>query len=113
MLMWNFRLLYYKIIGHGFHKTNSQQYWGLACEIHHKPGLGVTKDMFKKLLEPLGFKVNVFSHNHELGAEVLQGKKGRAPFKYRLGNLLSGRNPNADTSALSLMCIAKKEVIMN
>jgi ubiquinone/menaquinone biosynthesis C-methylase UbiE len=113
MLMWKFRLLYYKIIGHGFHKTNSQQYWGLACEIHHKPGHGVTKDMFKKLLEPLGFKVNVFSHNHELGAEVLQGKKGRAPFKYRLGNLLSGRNPNADTSALSLMCIAKKEIIMN
>jgi ubiquinone/menaquinone biosynthesis C-methylase UbiE len=113
MLMWNFRLLYYKIIGHSFHKTNSQQYWGLACEIHHKPGHGVTKDMFKKLLEPLGFKVNVFPHNHELGAEVLQGKKGKASFKYRLGNLLSGRNPDADTSALSLMCIAKKDVIMN
>lgn len=84
----------------------SQQYWGLACEIHHKPGHGVTKDMFKSRWNPWALK-------NELGAEVLQGKKGRAPFKYRLGNLLSGRNPNADTSALSLMCIAKKEIIMN
>ncbi|MDB5110813.1 MAG: methyltransferase [Mucilaginibacter sp.] len=109
-LMWNFRLFYYKIIGHGIHKTKHQQFWGLACEIHHKPGHGVTKDMFEKLLEPMGFKVNVFPHNNELGAEVLEGKKGKASLKYQLGNLLSGRNPNADTSALSLMCIAKKNM---
>jgi len=111
-LLWNFRLFYYKIIGHGFHKTNNQQLWGLACEIHHKPGHGVTKDMFKKQLEPMGFKVNVYPHNHELGAEVLQGNKGKASFKYRLGNLLSGRNPNADTSALSLMCVAKRDLMV-
>lgn len=107
-LLWNGRLVWYKIVGRGFHKTNDQQHWGLACEIHHKPGHGVTRKMFRSILEPSGFKVSIFPHNHTVGAEVLQGKKGKADFKYRLGNILSGRNPNADDSALTLMCVAKK-----
>lgn len=107
-LLWNARLIWYKITGHGFHKTNSQQYWGLACEIHHKPGHGVTRQFFKSILEPLGFRVSVFPHNHQVGAEVLQGVKGKAELKYRIGNLLSGRNPSADSSALTLMCVARK-----
>jgi hypothetical protein len=64
--------------------------------------------MFKEVLEPLNFNVNIYPHNHDLGSEVLKGNKGTAEFKYRIGNLLSGRNPKADESALSLMCIAKK-----
>ncbi|HYH15188.1 MAG TPA: class I SAM-dependent methyltransferase [Flavisolibacter sp.] len=107
-LMWNARLIWYKITGHGFHKTNDQQYWGLACELHHKPGDGVTKQLFKKILEPLGFHVKVYPHNHTKGAQVLNGEKGKAAFKYRLGSILSGRNPDSDDSALSLMCIAQK-----
>ncbi|GAB2464525.1 hypothetical protein GCM10011375_35850 [Hymenobacter qilianensis] len=107
-LLWNGRLIIYKLTGHGFHKTNSQQYWGLKCEIHHKPGHGVTKPFFVNTLEPLGFEVAVFRHNHEMGAEVLQGQPGKAELKYRMGNLLSGRNPNAEESALSLMCIARR-----
>jgi ubiquinone/menaquinone biosynthesis C-methylase UbiE len=107
-LLWGFRLAYYNAMGHGFHKSSNQQYWALATEIHHKPGHGVTKEMFKKLLSPLGFKVNVFPHNHQMGEEVLVGKKGKAALKYRIGNILSGRNPNADASALSLMCVARK-----
>jgi ubiquinone/menaquinone biosynthesis C-methylase UbiE len=107
-LLWIARLYFYKIIGHGFHKTSDQQYWALATEIHHKPGHGVTKDMFKQLLGPLGFKVNVYPHNHEVGADVLTGKTGKAALKYQIGNLLSGRNPMADSSALSLMCVARK-----
>jgi ubiquinone/menaquinone biosynthesis C-methylase UbiE len=109
-LLWNGRLFYYKIIGRGFHKTTNQQKWGLACEIHHKPGHGVTKEMFIRLLDPMGFKVNVYAHNHELGAEVLQGLNGKASFKYRMGNILSGRNPDAESSALTLMCVAEKVI---
>ena len=109
-LLWNGRLYYYKIIGHGFHKTGNQQYWALATEIHHKPGHGVTQDMFKNLLGPLGFYVNVYPHNHEVGADALTGNPGKASMKYQLGNLLSGRNPKAKTSALSLMCVARKQV---
>lgn len=107
-VLWNGRLILYKITGHGFHKTDSQQHWGLKCEIHHKPGHGVTRELFMNTLKPQGFEVNVFPHNHELGAEVLQGQKGKAEFKYRLGNILSGRNPSADASALTLMCVARK-----
>jgi SAM-dependent methyltransferase len=108
-LLWNSRKLIYRVTGRGFHKTTSQQYWGLACEIHHKPGHGVSTEFFKQTLEPLGFEVKVFPHNHELGEEVLQGKKGNPEFKYLLGNLLSGRNPYDDKSALSLMCLAQKQ----
>jgi ubiquinone/menaquinone biosynthesis C-methylase UbiE len=109
-LLWNARILYYRIIGHGFHKTNDQQKWGLACEIHHKPGHGVTTALFESVLEPHGFEVAVYPHNHELGEEVLKGNHGPAELKYRLGNLLSGRNPPSTKSALSLMCVAKKNV---
>lgn len=107
-MLWNGRLILYKITGHGFHKTNNQQYWGLKCEIHHKPGHGVSRELFNNVLSPMGFQVNVFPHNHEVGAEVLQGEPGKAAMKYRLGNILSGRNPNAERSALSLMCVARK-----
>ncbi|WP_017733614.1 class I SAM-dependent methyltransferase [Nafulsella turpanensis] len=107
-ILWNGRLIYYRLIGHSFHKSRDQQLWALACEIHHKPGHGVTTSFFQEALKPLGFDVAVFPHNHVAGAEVLRGNKGKAEFKYRLGNLLSGRNPNADKSALSLMCVARK-----
>ncbi|MDQ6813570.1 MAG: class I SAM-dependent methyltransferase [Bacteroidota bacterium] len=108
-LLWNLRLFYYRYIGHGFHKTSEQQKWGLACEIHHKPGHGVTEELFREVLEPLYFMVKIFPHNHEVGAEALQGKTGRAAFKYQLGNFLSGRNPLSKKSALTLMCVAKKQ----
>ena len=107
-ILWNARILIYRLIGRGFHKTSDQQKWGLACEIHHKPGHGVTKEMFESILEPHGFEVKVYPHNHDLGEDVLQGKMGKAEFKYRLGNFLSGRNPSSAESALTLMCVAKK-----
>lgn len=107
-LLWDARVLIYRLIGRGFHKTSDQQKWGLACEIHHKPGHGVTKELFESILEPHGFEVKVYPHNHDLGNEVLEGKIGRANLKYRLGNLLSGRNPSSAASALTIMCVAKK-----
>ena len=109
-LLWNARLVYYRYIGHSFHKSAEQQKWALACETHHKPGHGVTRDLFETILEPLGFKVNIYPHNHILGKEVFEGKTGPVEFKYKLGNLLSGRNPWADSSALSLMCVTTKPV---
>lgn len=109
-MLWNLRLKVYKIMGRGFHKTDDQQSWGLACEIHHKPGHGVSEEMFNKVLRPAGFKVNVYPHNHDLGQEVLQGRIGKAELKYRLGNVLSGRNPSSKASALTLMCVATKTI---
>jgi ubiquinone/menaquinone biosynthesis C-methylase UbiE len=109
-LLWNARVVYYRLIGRGFHKTSDQQKWGLACETHHKPGHGVTRQMFESILEPHGFDVQVYPHNHDLGAEVLKGNMGKAGLKYQLGNLLSGRNPGSAQSALTLMCVARKQV---
>lgn len=107
-LLWDARLLVYRIMGRGFHKTLTQQSWGLRTEIHHRPGHGVSEALFREALEPLGFSVRVHPHNHEIGAEALQGDWGKAEWKYRVGNLLSGRNPSAPTSALSLMCVARR-----
>lgn len=107
-LMWNARLWVYRVIGHGFHKTGSQQSWGLKSEAHHKPGDGLTEAFFRRTLEPLGFQVDVHPHNHQVGEEALAGTAGPAAWKYRVGNILSGRDPSAPTSALSLMCVARK-----
>jgi ubiquinone/menaquinone biosynthesis C-methylase UbiE len=107
-LAWNARLWIYKVLKKGFHKTDDQQQWGLACEIHHRPGDGVSGEFFRSILQPAGFNVAVYPHNHELGAELFEGKTGRPEFKYWLGNLLSGRSPYAKKSALSLMCVAHK-----
>jgi SAM-dependent methyltransferase len=107
-LLWDARPLVYRVIGRGFHKSATQQSWGLRTEIHHRPGHGVTESFFRDTLEPLGFDVKVYAHNHEVGAEALQGICGRAALKYRLGNLLSGRRPDDPASALSLMCVARR-----
>lgn len=107
-LMWDARLWIYRAIGHGFHKTGSQQSWGLRTEVHHQPGDGVTKEFFHSTLEPLGFEVRVYPHNHQIGADALRGVVGPAQWKYRLGNVLSGRRPSSPTSALSLMCVARR-----
>lgn len=110
-VLWNARLVYYRMIGHSFHKAKDQQTWALACEIHHKPGHGVTQKFFEENLGPAGFDVRVFPHNHSLGAEVLRRQWGKAEFKYRLGNLLSGRHPASKESALTLMCVARKNPV--
>ena len=109
-LMWNARLWVYRAARarYGFHKTVSQQSWGLRTEVHHQPGDGVTKEFFRATLEPLGFDVSVYPHNHQIGAEALSGVVGAAKWKYRLGNMLSGRRPSAPTSALSSMCVARR-----
>lgn len=110
LLLWKSRIFIYRITGHGFHKEKGQQYWALKTEIHHKPGHGVSKEFFVKNLLPLGFDIEIYPHNHNEGEEIFNGKTGKAAFKYRLGNLLSGRNPYSKSSALTLMCIAKKHI---
>ena len=107
-LLWNARLWIYRVIRHGFHKSGNQQSWGLKTEVHHRPGDGVTREFFRSTLEPMGFKVDVYAHNHQIGAEAFSGNVGPAQWKYRLGNMLSGRDPAAPASALSLMCIARR-----
>ncbi|MEH1827697.1 MAG: methyltransferase domain-containing protein [Nostoc sp.] len=109
LLLWNTRLPIYRKIKRGGHSTNEEQFWGLASEIHHKPGDGVTPELYYQILEPLGFTVKVYPHNHTVGAEVLQGNYGRSSWKCRLAQMLSGINPELPEAALSLMCVAQRQ----
>lgn len=68
----------YRAARYGFHKTVNQQSWGLRTEVHHRPGDDVTKEFFRSTLEPLGFDVGVYPHNHQIGAEALSGVVGAA-----------------------------------
>jgi hypothetical protein len=67
----------------------------------------MTHELFEKVLRPLGFDVQIFRHNHRIGAEVLKGNRGTSALRWRVVQILSGRNPNALESALSLMCLAR------
>ncbi|MEH1909916.1 MAG: class I SAM-dependent methyltransferase [Nostoc sp.] len=108
--LWNLRLGLYRLIKRGGHTSASEQTWGLATEVHHRPGDGVTPKLYYKILEPLGFSVKVYPHNHTVGAEVFQGNHGKSDKKYRLAQLWSGINPNSPEAALSLMCVATRHV---
>ncbi len=80
-----------------------------ATETHNqKPGDGITPTVYYQTLEPLGFEVKIFPHNHDLGVEVLEGKIGRMSWKRRLAQRLSGINPDTPAAAQSIMCIAKR-----
>ncbi|BAZ32903.1 hypothetical protein NIES4074_54100 [Cylindrospermum sp. NIES-4074] len=110
MWLWNLRLPLYRLIQRGGHSSTAEQTWGLATEVHHRPGDGVTPELFTKILEPLGFTVKLYPHNHTIGAHVLQGNYGQADRKYRFAQLLSGINPDSPQAALSLMCVATRNV---
>jgi SAM-dependent methyltransferase len=110
-LMWELRVPLYRRIGRGGHSSeDDEQSWALATEIHHKPGDGVSEEFFNGALEPLGFEVRLFPHNHRIGAQALQGGRGRAPFKIRLAQRLSGIRPDSDAGAMSLLCVASRRI---
>ncbi|MEH2245023.1 hypothetical protein [Nostoc sp.] len=94
----------------GGHATATEQTWALATEVHHRPGDGVTRELYDKILEPLGFRVLVYLHNHTVGAEVSLGNYGKSDQKYRFAQLCSGINPNSPLAALSLMCVGTRHV---
>ncbi|HYP58344.1 MAG TPA: class I SAM-dependent methyltransferase [Beijerinckia sp.] len=105
--LWKLRLHIYAWTKKGFHRSPTEQACALASEIHHRPGDGVTREFFESVLIPFGFKVELYPHNHLAGIDALS-HHGRAKFKYRIGQLLSGINPNSPDAALSLMCRASR-----
>ena len=108
--LWNLRMTVYRLAKRGGHRPeDSEQEWAAATEIHHQPGDGLTETMFRKILEPMGFAVNLYPHNHQVGREILRGKMGKAPFKMRTAQLLSGIRPGTQSAALSLLCVARKK----
>jgi len=64
--------------------------------------------MVRSVLERLDFSVDVYPHNHDVGAGVLESKTGRAASKIRWAQRLSGIDPDSSAAALSLMIVARK-----
>jgi len=109
MLFYKVRLAIYKMFLSNLHIPKEERLCALSTETHHKPGDGVTPNLFRSILEPMGFEVKLYPHNHTVGADVLSGNIGKPPhWRYRLGQFLSGINPYSSEAALSLMCIAQR-----
>ncbi|MGB3639615.1 MAG: class I SAM-dependent methyltransferase [Rivularia sp. (in: cyanobacteria)] len=111
MLLYKVRVPFYKLMSLGNFMSQEEHDAMIASETHHKPGKGVTSEFYHQTLEPLGFKVKVYPHNHTVGAEVLQGNYGKADNKYRFSQWLSGINSKSSKAALSLMCIAQRQAL--
>lgn len=78
-----------------------------ATELHNRePGDGLDMEFYYQVLEPLGFIVEVHPHNHDLGAEVLQGEYGKGSDRLRLSQRLSGIDVESAAAAQSMICIA-------
>jgi SAM-dependent methyltransferase len=103
MLLYKMRLPLYRLFqGHAWEEQRQR----LASETHHRPGHGVTPALFTSILVPLNFDVKLYPHNNSAGAETFDFVMGRSKLKYRIGQMLSGIDPDSIEGALSLMCIA-------
>jgi len=105
MLLFRLRLPVYRIF---WRAKREEQDARLASEIHHRPGHGVTRELFEGALIPLGFDLTIYPHNNSAGASVFDGVMGPLGLKYRIGQFLSRIASNTPDGALSLMCVAKR-----
>lgn len=90
-----------------------QQVWQSATELHNRqPSQGISASQFPEILVPLGFEVEVHPHNSDhrrgVGAELFQGKRGKAAAKVRWEQRLSGINRREAASASALLCVARR-----
>ncbi|MBW4450011.1 MAG: class I SAM-dependent methyltransferase [Spirirestis rafaelensis WJT71-NPBG6] len=108
MLLYKIRVPIYRLLSRGNFMPPEEHDAMIKSETHHKPGDGVKPELYYQTLEPLGFTIKLYPHNHTVGAQVLQGKYGRSEKKYRYSQWLSAINANSPEAALSLMCVARR-----
>lgn len=109
LMLWRLRLPLYRWMQRGGHTAgDNEQQWALATELHHRPGDGVTNELLRSTLQPLGFDVDLYPHSHYVGREVLTGTMGRQPLKIRVAQRLSGIDPASPEAALSVLCVATR-----
>jgi ubiquinone/menaquinone biosynthesis C-methylase UbiE len=105
------RFVFYRLMRSKYYLSVEYRNARQATETHNQnPGDGITPELYYQTLEPLGFEVKVFPHNHDLGIEVLAGEIGKMSWKRRLAQRLSGIDPDTPAAAQSIMCIAKRTV---
>lgn len=93
----------------GWGDAPEEMAWRIATEIHNRqPGVGIETHLYQKVLEPLGFDVQLYPHNPGVGAELFAGDRGRSPLKIRVGQRLSGVDPEGPEAAQSILCIAQR-----
>jgi SAM-dependent methyltransferase len=110
MALYKIRLSLYQFVFRNLHIEREERQHALATELHHYPGDGVTVEFFESILKPMGFQVQIYPHNNMVGAEILQGERGKYPhWRYPVGQILSGIDPRSPEAALSLMCVARRQ----
>lgn len=98
----------YRLLGSKHFISYEERHARWKTEVHNQgPGDGITPEVYYEALEPLGFEVKLYPHNHNLGREVLEGNNGRSSWRLRLSQKLSGINPDSPEGAQSIMCIAR------
>jgi SAM-dependent methyltransferase len=110
LALWNARVPLYRWLKIGAHGQRDEQEAMIATEIHHNPGDGVEEGKFRHVLEPLGFTVKIYRHNNNAGDEVLDGVPGPVATKVRIAQRLSGIDPDSGAGAITLMCVAQRDV---
>jgi SAM-dependent methyltransferase len=109
LLLYQIRYPLYKLMRSSSYKTQEEDILRLATEVHNQqPGAGIELNLYETVLTEMGFDFKVCPHNHFVGREVLEGKVGQAPLRFRLGQWLSGINPGTREAGLSVMCVARK-----
>ncbi len=109
-MFYQMRHLVYAYFLPSLHMEKEERTYALATEMYHHPGAGVSEGLFLQVLLPLEFSLNFYPHNQTVGSEVLADEIGKLPhWRYRLGQRLSGLNPNLPEAALSLMSVAKHD----
>jgi SAM-dependent methyltransferase len=110
LLLRDIRFPLYRLMKYKHYIPDDERTCRQKTEIHNlRPGDGITKELYHRILEPLGFEVKLYPHNHDLGAEVLNGKISKSSWRMRLSQKLSGMNPDSLEAAQSIMCIAKRK----
>lgn len=107
-LIWHARLPIYRWLKRGGHSTAIEQYWSTATEVHHRPGDGVTPELFHRVLDPMGFEIHLYPHNMRIGKDIVRGLRGRGPRYVRFSQRLTGVDPNSEKGAMMLMCVATR-----
>ena len=111
LVLYQMRYALYKFLGSSSYKTQEEHYLRLATEVHnHQPGNGISLDLYENVPTELGFQFQVNPHNHFVGREILEGKVGEAPLRFKLGQWLSGINPGSREAGLSVMCVARRNI---
>jgi SAM-dependent methyltransferase len=109
---WDFRLTPNRWLKRGFHRSVEEQSLALQGEVHHYPGRGVTAHLYESVLKPIGFNLELYPHNHDRGASVLEGDIGRSTLRHRIAQSLSGIDPDSREAALSILCRATRHRVV-